>query len=218
AAPIRKALGDTTPESVQLAEAQGGFSAANLEAVHEYGIAMEQQFAGKMEDALKSFGKAAELDPNFARAYSGMSAAYRNMGRPTEAEKYAQLAMQHIDNMTERERYRLRGIYYLSSSNWQKCVEEYSQLVQKYPSDNMGIRISRIATASCETGPKRWRKRSRTSISTPTPPDWPIWRCFPRTQAIFKAAKKQPAACSRCSHRSSTGISPWHSLSWARIS
>jgi len=154
AAPIRKALGDTTPESVQLAEAQGGFSAANLEAVHEYGIAMERQFAGKMEDALKSFGKAAELDPNFARAYSGMSAAYRNMGRPTEAEKYAQLAMQHIDNMTERERYRLRGIYYLSSSNWQKCVEEYSQLVQKYPSDNIG----HTNLANCYSQLRNWPK------------------------------------------------------------
>ena len=154
AAPIRKALGDTTPESAQLAEAQGGFSAANLEAVHEYGAAMEEQFAGKMEAALKSFGKAAELDPNFARAYSGMSAAYRNMGRPTEAEKYAQLAMQHIDTMTERERYRLRGIYYLNSGNWQKCVEEYSQLVQNYPSDNIG----HTNLANCYSQVRNWPK------------------------------------------------------------
>ncbi len=48
AAPIRKALGDTTPESVQLAATQGTFAASNLEAVHQYSIAMEQQFAGKM--------------------------------------------------------------------------------------------------------------------------------------------------------------------------
>ena len=137
-APIRKALGDTTPESVQLVAAQGSFAASNLEAVHQYGIAMEQQFAGKMEDALQSFSKAAELDPNFARAYAGMAAASGNMGRPADAEKYAKLAMQHVDRMTERERYRVRGLYYIRTENWQKCVEEYSELMKQYPADNIG--------------------------------------------------------------------------------
>jgi tetratricopeptide (TPR) repeat protein len=137
-APIRKALGDTTPESVQLVAAQGSFAASNLEAVHEYGVAMEQQFAGKMEDALRSFSKAAELDPNFARAYSGMAAASGNMGRPADAEKYAKLAMQHIDRLSERERYRVRGLYYIRTDNWQKCVEEYSELMKQYPADNIG--------------------------------------------------------------------------------
>src|SRR5579863_6871603 len=105
-APIRQALGDTTSESAQLQAAGGAFTAASLEAVHEYGIAMNQQSAGKLQDALQSFSKVAELDPNFARAYSGISSAYGNMGQRTEAEKYAKLAMQHTDRMTERERYR----------------------------------------------------------------------------------------------------------------
>src|SRR6266705_3562196 len=58
--PIRKALGDTTPESVQLTAAGGAFQAASLEVVHDYSVGMEQQFAGKMQDALQSFSKAAE--------------------------------------------------------------------------------------------------------------------------------------------------------------
>jgi Flp pilus assembly protein TadD len=82
-------LGDTTSESAQLQAAGGAFTAASLEAVHQYGIAMEQQSAGNIQGALQSFSKAAELDSNFARAYSGMSAAYWNLGRPSEAEKYA---------------------------------------------------------------------------------------------------------------------------------
>jgi len=138
AAPIRKALGDSTSESAQLQAAGGAFTAASLEVVHQYGIAMEQQSAGQLQEALQSFTKVAEMDPNFARAYSGISSAYGNMGRRTEAEKYAKLAMQHTDRMTERERYRLRGFYYLYNGNWQKCVEEYSELVNKYPSDNIG--------------------------------------------------------------------------------
>ena len=138
AAPIRKSLGDTTPESVQLAATQGSFAASNLEAAHQYSIAMEQQFSGKFEDALQSFSKAAELDPNFARAFAGIAGTAGNLGQIQNAEKYAKLAMEHVDRMTERERYRVRGQYYIRTENWQKCIEEYSELVKQYPADNMG--------------------------------------------------------------------------------
>jgi len=138
AAPIRQALGDTTPESVQLQAAGGAFTVASLEAVHEYGIAMKQQFAGNMQGALQSFSKAAELDPNFARAYAGEAAMAGNLGQLQDAEKYVKLAMEHVDRMTERERYRIRGLYYVRTENWQKCVEEYSELLKQYPADNIG--------------------------------------------------------------------------------
>ena len=137
-APIRKALGDTTPESVQLAAAQGSFATSNVEAVHNYSVGMEQQFEGKMEDALKSFTKAAELDPNFARAYAGMAAAAGNLGQSQAAETYAKKAIALVDRMTERERYRVRGLYYIRTGNWQKCVEEYTELMRQYPADNIG--------------------------------------------------------------------------------
>jgi serine/threonine protein kinase/tetratricopeptide (TPR) repeat protein len=138
AVPIRQALGDTTAKSIQLAATQGSFTAGNLEAVHEYGIAMEMQASGKVEEALHAFSRAAELDPNFARAYAGMAAAAGNLGQMENAEKYAKLAMEHVDRMTERERYRVRGQYYIRTENWQKCVEEYSELVQDYPADDIG--------------------------------------------------------------------------------
>jgi serine/threonine protein kinase/tetratricopeptide (TPR) repeat protein len=138
AVPIRQALGDTTPKSVQLAATQGSFTASSLEAVHEYGVAMEMQASGKMEESLRAFSKAAELDPKFARAYAGMAAAAGNLGQMENAEKYAKLAMEHVDRMTERERYRVRGQYYIRTENWQQCVEENSTLVQEYPADDIG--------------------------------------------------------------------------------
>ena len=82
----------------------------------------------RWEDALQSFSRAAELDPNFARAYAGMAAAAGNLDQMQNAEKYAKLAMEHVDRMTERERYRVRGQYYIRTENWQKCVEEYSDV------------------------------------------------------------------------------------------
>jgi tetratricopeptide (TPR) repeat protein len=138
AAPIRRALGDTTPESVQLQAVGGAFTAASLEAVHEYGVGMKEQSAGNMEAALRSFSRAAELDPNFARAYSGMAAMAGNLGQLQDAEKYAKLAMEHVDRMTERERHFIRGMYYIRTENWQKCIEEFSDLLKQYPAAYIG--------------------------------------------------------------------------------
>lgn len=139
AAPIRKALGDATPASVQLAATQGAFASSNLEAAHQYGIGMEDQFAGNMQGAMQSFGKSVELDPNFARAYAGMAAASYALGNTQDVGKYAKLAIEHIDRMTDRERYRIRGLYYMYvARDFPQCVEENTALVKLYPSDNVG--------------------------------------------------------------------------------
>ncbi len=145
AAPVRKALGDTTPESVQFDAVSGAFTAASLEAVHQDAVGKEQEFAGKFEEALKSFSKAVELDPNFARGYSAMAAVQLELGKTKEAQQSIRLAMQHEDRMTERERYRNRGLFYAMAGNWQKCVDEYTQLVERYPADRTG----QLNLASC---------------------------------------------------------------------
>jgi serine/threonine protein kinase/tetratricopeptide (TPR) repeat protein len=162
AAPIRKALGDTTPESVQLQAAGGAFTAASLEAVHEYGVGMEQQFSGRYGEALHSFSKAVELDPAFARAYAGMAAVSGNLGKAQDAEKYAKLAMEHVDRMTERERYRVRGVYYFRTGDWQKCVEEYGELVKQYPGDNIGHNNLALCLSELRSMPKALDEIRRT--------------------------------------------------------
>jgi eukaryotic-like serine/threonine-protein kinase len=138
AAPIRKALGDTTPESVQVEKARGAVTAASLEAVHQYGVGLAQLNAGNMEESVRSFSNAVALDPNFARAYGSMAAADVNLGKTQDAEKDIKLAMEHVDRMTDRERYRMRGMYYYTTRNWQKCVEELGELVNRFPADNFG--------------------------------------------------------------------------------
>ena len=138
AEPILKALGDTTPASVQFEAVSGGFTAASLEAVHQDALGGEEQFAGKFQEAFDSFQKAVELDPKFARAYTGMAAMALNLGRPGDAVKYMKLAMEHVDRMTERERYRNRGMFYYTTGDWKNCVQEYTQLVTHYPADRVG--------------------------------------------------------------------------------
>lgn len=167
AVPIRQALGDTTPKSVQLTAAQGTVSTDNIEALHQFSVGQEQQFQGKWTDALQSFTKASQLDPNFARAYAGMAAAAGNLGRFQDAEKYAKLAMEHVDRMTERERYRLRGLYYIRTEDWQKCAEEYGYLVQEYPADNVGQTNLAVCYARMLNMPKAMEEARRGLDITP---------------------------------------------------
>ncbi|HKV23660.1 MAG TPA: protein kinase [Candidatus Acidoferrum sp.] len=134
---IRKSLGDTTPSSAQLAAAET-FSAGSLEAAHAYSVGQEFQLEAKWDDALKSFAKAVELDPDLGRAYAGTAAIDANLGRRAEAEKFYGLAMSHIDRMTERERLRTRGGYFLFERNLPKALEELTALVARYPADTAG--------------------------------------------------------------------------------
>jgi eukaryotic-like serine/threonine-protein kinase len=138
AVPLRKALGDSTSAAKQFTEVSGGFKAASLEAVHEASIGADEQFAGKFQDAFDSFQKAAALDPKFTWAYTGMAAMDQNLGKTEDAVKYMKLAMEQVDNMTDREQYRDRGLYYLTTGDWQSCVQEYNQLVTHYPADRVG--------------------------------------------------------------------------------
>ncbi len=134
ASTVRTALGDVTSESAQRF-AMETLSATSLEAVHEYAVAMEALANGKNSDALQSFSKAADLDPNFGLADAGEAIASRNLGQNQDAEKYIKEAITHIDRMTERERYRTRGMFYFITADYQKCVEEYGALISRYASD-----------------------------------------------------------------------------------
>jgi tetratricopeptide (TPR) repeat protein len=138
AARVRKALGDAVPESVQLAQAET-FTTRSLEAAHEYARAMNLEIAGKYDDAIKAFKHTIELDPGMGRAYEGIGGLLTNLGQQEEGEKYFKLALARIDDMSEREKYRTRGVYYLASRNTEKGLEELTKLVQLYPADEAGL-------------------------------------------------------------------------------
>jgi tetratricopeptide (TPR) repeat protein len=138
AADVRGALGDKTPPSAQLTAAET-FSAGSLEAAHEYAVAQELQWAGKWDEAVRGYKKAIELDPNMGRAYAGLAAVENNLGHRQDAEKDYQLAVARLDRMTDREKYRTRGGYFLLMRKPDSAIEEFTSLLKAYPSDTAGI-------------------------------------------------------------------------------
>jgi serine/threonine protein kinase/tetratricopeptide (TPR) repeat protein len=131
---VRKALGDDTSESAQRF-AMETLNARSLDVVHEYARAMEALSNGKYEDARLSAAKAAELDPQFGGAYGVQAAALRGLGQQREAEEAIKLAVANLSHLTERERYRTRGLSFLLSGDHQKCKDEYEALIGRFASD-----------------------------------------------------------------------------------
>jgi eukaryotic-like serine/threonine-protein kinase len=131
---VRNALGDDTSDSAQRFAMQT-LTATSLEAVRDYAVGQEALSNNRFEDARRSYLKAIERDPNFGAAYSGMAIASRNLGFLEDGKKYAREAVRHLDSMTERERYRARGLLYYVTNDYQACVKEYGDLVAQYAAD-----------------------------------------------------------------------------------
>ena len=132
---IRRELGDTT--SVAAGET---FTAASLDAMRAFAHAQELQRANRFGEALAEYQRAVDLDPGFARAYSGMAGVYINYFRqPEKAAASYEAAMKHLDRMTDREKYRTLGTYYLDIvRNYEKAIENFETLVRLYPADDSG--------------------------------------------------------------------------------
>ena len=135
AAQVRSALGDRTASA---ADAET-FTAKSIEAAQAYARAQEHNWAGDANTAIAEYQKAITLDPELGRAYSGLAALHFNAGRRDEADRYYKLALQHTDRMTERERLRTRGAYYLSIRDSARANEELQALVDKYPADTAAL-------------------------------------------------------------------------------
>lgn len=134
---IREELGDMAAEAGSSLTGET-FSTSSLAAMHAYTRAQELSKQGHGDEAIKEYEKALAADPEFGRAYSGLALVYRNRGQTDLAEDYFQEALAHIDRMSDREKFRTRGIYYLIHRNFTKAIEENTQLIENYPADHAG--------------------------------------------------------------------------------
>ena len=136
-AKLRAGLGIISDDSSE-ALVKETFTTSSLEAMKAYTEAQQLDAQGKEKEAIDAYLRAIDHDPEFGRAYAGLAAAYYAQGERQPAAKYYKDALSRIDQMTEREKHRTRGGYYLFMSNFKRAIEEYSALVQEYPKDLAG--------------------------------------------------------------------------------
>ena len=84
--------------------------------------------------AIPYLERAAELDPNFARAYAVLGAAYFNLEQHDAAVRNIRKAYELRGRVSERERMEIEGAYYgLVTGELPKAVETYKGWIQSYP-------------------------------------------------------------------------------------
>ena len=168
AADLRRDLGDTDEEIAKTAAADS-FTTNSMEAMQAYGLAQQMQATGRRAESLEAFIRAIEHDPQFGLAYSGAAVASNALGRTPEAQQYWKTMLTHLDRMSEREKYRALGAYYLGSrpqltlrrstptSCWSASIRPTAT----------GARILRWHTSGPSICSKRAKRPSRRLISTP---------------------------------------------------
>jgi tetratricopeptide (TPR) repeat protein len=136
---VRVAVGESKSDMDKLAAAET-FTAGSLEAMQAYARAQDLVNTGKVQDALAAYQTAIDRDPQMGRAYSGMAVVYRNLGQMDRADATYKQALKYVDRMSEREKYRTLGSYYVSiTHNYPKAIETYETLLAKYPNDQASM-------------------------------------------------------------------------------
>ncbi len=163
---VRSGLGDVSadPNKALLGET---FTTTSLEAMKSYTTAQDLQMSGKREEAIKEYNKALEYDPKMGRAYAGLGACYYNLNMIKEAEQNYNEALKLIGTMTDREKFRTRGGYYLLKKNYQSAIDEFSNLVEKFPADAAGYANLAFAYYLAYNMPKAYEVGTKALELTP---------------------------------------------------
>ena len=140
---LRKGLGDLTMEVDYMAET---FTASSLEAMSAYVAAQTLAADWKHAGAIPHYERALELDPDFARAYAGWAYSAYELGQVEKSNSLWEKALQLLETLSERERYRTLGLYYATAiGNYPKAIESYQQLVERYPADHAAYNNMAVA-------------------------------------------------------------------------
>jgi tetratricopeptide (TPR) repeat protein/TolB-like protein len=174
ATPIRKQLGDKTPESAQLA-AEESFTTSSMEAAHWYSLGRDAVEQGQFNQAIQNYGKAVQLDPNMGRAWAGMAVSSVNLKKTSDAEQYYKKTLNLLDRMSERERYRTLATYYSAfQHNYPQAIETYQKLVFLYPGDTGAYNNMSVAYVFTLNFPKAMEAVRHAISSNPHDLQWRV--------------------------------------------
>ena len=135
---MRTKLGESLSSVQKYATPVEEATTPSLEALKTYSLGIKTAYAKGSNSGLPFFNRAVELDPNFAMAYVWMAEDYANLNEVGRAAVNARKAYELREKVSERERCRIEGDYYLyATGELEKAAQTYEVLQETYPRDNL---------------------------------------------------------------------------------
>jgi eukaryotic-like serine/threonine-protein kinase len=133
---LRQKLGESLSTVQKYATPVEEATTPSLEALKAYSLARKEKFAQGDGASLPFYDRAIEIDPNFAVAYYGRSAAYRNLNQLDRARADERKAYDLRLGVSDRERFSIEAAYYLIwTGELEKAAQTYELWQQSYPRD-----------------------------------------------------------------------------------
>jgi len=137
---IRAKLGESLASVEKFATPIEEATTSSLEALKAYSMGRRALYEKGNAAAALFYGRAVELDPNFALAYRALSAAYDNLGQTTRVSENAKKVFELRERVSERERYSIEASYYsYGTGELEKASQVYELWNEGYPGDYLAI-------------------------------------------------------------------------------
>ena len=153
---IRTALGDDTSDSAQRFATEK-LSATSLDVVREYALAMQALSSSQFDEARQASNAPSSSTRTSAWPMPAWPPPRPTWASPRKPRGTCKEAIRHVDRMTERERFRTRGLLYYLTNDYEACVKEYGDLLASTRPTPRRATTWRCARRSCAT----WRARAR---------------------------------------------------------
>jgi len=135
---IRKDVGESRASLRQFDRPLYLERTSSLDALKAYSEAVRQFGAGKMDEAVRLYQHAIELDPIFATAYADLSSAYFNKGDSKDDKENISKAYALRDTVNERERFYIAYRYHQSVTGDVPAMRDALEIWSAtYPRDNL---------------------------------------------------------------------------------
>jgi len=131
---LREKLGESLSSIQRFDKAFEEATTSKLEAFKFYSQGAQLAISGRSMDAIPPLKRAVEIDPDFAYAYSLLSATHGAMGQPALAAEYAEKAYALRERVNEYEKLRIANWYHRNATgNVNRQIEVLMLQEQMYP-------------------------------------------------------------------------------------